>query len=84
MAPATPVGAGWVHVRPPRQPRNPGTPTTPNPANPAKNLFPAPDDPLPLPGVQLVRPRHCAAPGAQLDPGPRGSGKDGSYQGRAT
>ncbi len=45
------------------------TPPTAQPGDthdpqPPKNLFLASDDPLPLAGVQLVRPRHYAAPGA--------------------
>src|SRR5713226_3393617 len=46
----------------------PGDTNDPNPANPAENLFLASDDRLQLAGVQLVRPRHCAAPGAPAGP----------------
>src|SRR5260370_12015864 len=50
-------------TRAPRGPRPPPTPPAP-----AENLFLASDDPLPLAGVQLVRPRHYAAPGAPAGP----------------
>src|ERR1022692_3202252 len=37
-----------------------------------KDPFLASDDPSPLSGVQLVRPRRCAAPGAPAGPRPHG------------
>ena len=60
--PITRPDAGWVLARPLRPPR-PGTTTRPSQAS-TKGPFPAFHDLSPSVGLKLVRPRRCAAAGA--------------------
>src|ERR1017187_1653164 len=71
--------------------RRMGACETPPPATPGdnhatlrkparKDPFLASDDPSPLSGVQLVRPRRCAAPGAPAGPRPHGDATPGSCE----
>jgi len=71
MAPAPPAGRrmGACETTPPTTPRGHAD-DLPNPVR--KGLFLALDDPPPLVGVQLVRPRRCAAAGAPAGPLPHG------------
>ena len=64
-------GAGWVLARPLRLPHA-GDSTRPFIKPDTKGSFLASDDPPPLVGVQLVRPRRYAAAGAPAGPLPRG------------
>src|SRR6266516_2401074 len=62
MAPATGGPAEWVLVRPLRPPR--AGDTHPTHTRQYERTLLAPHDPPPPVGVQLVRPRRCAAAGA--------------------
>src|SRR5690348_8677678 len=66
--PATPRDAEWVLARPLRPPDT-GNTRDPSPQRERKSFL-APDDLPPLAGVQLVRPRRCAALGAPAGPPP--------------
>jgi len=71
VPPATWRDAEWVLARPLRQPR---TGEHQRPSTPARTEpFLAPNDLSPLVGVQLVRPRRCAAAGAPAGPLQRGN-----------
>ena len=72
-------GAGWVLARPLRQPHA-GDSTRPFTKPDRKGSFLAPDDPPPLVGVQLVRPRRYAAAGAPAGPLPHGGVTPGSCE----